>query len=89
MVFVLFLFFLLFLTDSDTKHIFITFNYFYEHFIDDKTDIIYHCSQGQLKNFSGFSTLDCSYHLQSNYSVMYMCLIQFCLLLKIDSKLND
>lgn len=72
-----------------TQPIFITFNFFDDHLIDDKTDIIYHSSQGQLKNISRFSTLDCSYHLQSNYSVMYMCLIQFCLLPKIDSKLND
>lgn len=41
-------FFLLVLTDSDTQHIFITFNYLNEHFIDDKTDIIHHSAQGQL-----------------------------------------
>lgn len=41
-------FFLHFLTDSDTKNIFITFNYLNEHFIDDKTDIIHHSAQGQL-----------------------------------------
>lgn len=39
--------FLHFLTESDTKHIFITFNYLNEHFIDDKTDIIHHSAQGQ------------------------------------------
>lgn len=87
----LFIFFCLhFLTDSDTKHIFITFNYLNEHFIDDKTDIIHHSAQGQLYNISCFSTLDCSYHLQSNNAAMYMCLIYLCLLpiAKIDSKLN-
>lgn len=46
--FYLLIFFLLVLTDSDTKHIFITFNYLNEHFIDDKTDIIHHSAQGQL-----------------------------------------
>lgn len=44
----IYFFFLHFLTESDTKHIFITFNYLNEHFIDDKTDIIHHSAQGQL-----------------------------------------
>lgn len=44
----IYLFFWHFLTDSDTKHIFITFNYLNEQFIDDKTDIIHHSAQGQL-----------------------------------------